>query len=77
MLCKSLKKHASLDVSDPCIRINHFAKPTRDHEKPLVIQGGTDPGGEGAPPPPPKDYIPFLNPLNQGTALIPRLFHSC
>ena len=74
MLCKSLKKHASLDVSDPCIRINHFAKQTRDHEKPLVIQGGTDPGG---PPSPPKDYIPFLNPLNQGTALIPRLFHSC
>ena len=51
MLCKSLKKHASLDVSDPCIRINHFAKPTHDHEKPLVIQGGTDPGGEGGGPP--------------------------
>ena len=65
MLCKSLKKHASLDVSDPCIRINHFAKPTRDHEKPLVIQGGTDPGGEGGAPPPQRLY-PLLKPPKPG-----------
>ena len=50
MLCKSLKKHASLDVSDPCIRTNRFAKPTattRSHwwsrVEPIL-------GGRGRPP---------------------------